>query len=72
MTYLEQDGVSCHVYLQDINIMKKEEMDYMFNMNHLDHVLEPCHPYDDHRYVKMHQRRKSPVVDMEKQFVRLH
>ena len=35
----DQDGVSSNVYLQDINIMKKEEMKCKFKMSHLEEII---------------------------------
>ena len=35
----DEDGVSSNVYLQDINIMKKEEMKCKFKINRLEEIL---------------------------------
>jgi hypothetical protein len=35
----EEDGVISHVYLQDNNIMKKEEMKCKFKMSHLEEIM---------------------------------
>ena len=34
-----EDGVSPHVYLQDINMMKKEEMKCKIKMSHLEEII---------------------------------
>jgi hypothetical protein len=34
-----------------------------FKVARRDHMLEACHPYGDHGYVKMRRRRSSPIVD---------
>jgi hypothetical protein len=35
----EEDGVSSHLYLQDINIMKKGEMKCKFKISHLEEII---------------------------------
>ena len=34
-----EDGVSPHVYLQDINMMKNEEMKFKIKMGHLEEII---------------------------------
>ena len=35
----DEDGVSSHVYLQDIIIMKNEEMKCKFKMSHIEEII---------------------------------
>ena len=35
----EEDGVSSHMYLQDINAMKKEKMVCKFKMSHHEEIM---------------------------------
>ena len=51
----EEDGVSSHVCLQDINTMKEEENEVQVQdePSQIDPMLEACHPYGDHGYMKI-------------------
>jgi hypothetical protein len=52
------------VYLQDINKMKKKKfVQVQDELSQRGHMVEACHPYGDHLYVKMRRRRSSPIVD---------
>jgi hypothetical protein len=43
--------------------MMKNEVQVQDEPSRRDPLLESCHPYDDHGYVKMRRRRSSPMVD---------
>jgi hypothetical protein len=52
------------VYLQDINIRKKEEMNCKFKMGYLEEVMSlSFYPHGGHEYVNMSRRRSTPIVD---------
>jgi hypothetical protein len=63
----EEDWVSSHVYLQDINIMKKEENEVNVQVQDESsrryHELEAWNLYGDHGYMKACRRRISLIVD---------
>jgi hypothetical protein len=68
------------VYLEDTIIIEKEELireliksKRKFKMeSRRDHMLEVCHLYFDHRYVKECLKRVSPIVEYEGEITRLH
>jgi hypothetical protein len=41
------------MYLQDINKMKKEEIQVQGDLSQRGHMVEALYPYGDHGYMKM-------------------
>ena len=71
----EQDGVISHGYLQDTNMIKKEwrnEVQGQDEPSQRDHMLEACHPYGDHGYVKICLKESLSRRSMGEQLARLH
>ena len=64
-----------HGHLQDTNMIKKEQRNEVQGQDEpsqRDHMLEACHPYGDHGYVKICLKESLSHRIMGEQLARLH